>query len=203
MLGLLLFISFVLVVVVAIKIGKQDNSTTATTKTAQTQENAPQRGWQYMAYIGEVLRQAKERGDAETVQAATNLTYEGTMPQRKPDGTFTSIYNPVWDFNIAGINFRKGIKKYIGDFFGYIQPEPTNEYDPDAIAIYHSDGHHLGYIPADFTDDIRDLELPFPLKVFGWIEEDYDEDERRHYFRGTIYLEIEDKNATHPYLPRV
>ncbi len=201
MIEFLAFIAVIAIVVIAIKLGRQDNYVTAPSKAAQTQENAPQHGWQYMSLIGEVLRQAKERGDAETVQAATDLNYEGTMPKRKPDGTYTSIYNPVWDYNISGINYRKGIKKYVGEFFGYLQPEPTNEYDPEAIAIYHSDGHHLGYIPQNCTQDIHALDLPFPMTVFGYIEEDYDEDEHRRYFRGTIFLEITDPNATHPYDP--
>ena len=172
---------------------------------APIQQEKPklQRGWQYMYLIGEVKRQAEERGDTETVQQALDLTYNGTMPHTKPDNTFTSIYNPVWDFNIAGINFRKGIKKYVGPFFGYLRPEPTNEYDPDAIAIYHSDGHHLGYIPQNMTDDIRDCGLPFPIQIWGDIEEDYDYDEKRRFFRGTVWMEIPDPNATHPYNPQV
>lgn len=151
-----------------------------------------------MSLIGEVKRQAEERGDTDTVQAVLNMTYEAQLPMRKPDGSYSSIYNPLWDFNIAGINFRKGISKYVGDFFGYLQPEPTNQYDPDAIAIYHADGHHLGYIPANCTDDIRNLEMQFPLQVWGSIEEDYDYDERRKFYRGTVFFEVPDPNRLHP-----
>ena len=197
---LLIGIAVIIIVVVAIKLGKQDKSSTAP---VQPSQDKPQRGWQYMYLIGEVKRQAEERGDTETLQQALDLTYNGTMPHTKPDNTFTSIYNHVWDFNIAGINFRKGIKKYVGPFFGYLQPEPTNEYDPDAIAIYHSDGHHLGYIPQNMTDDIRDCGLPFPIQIWGDIEEDYDYDEKRRFFRGTVWMEIPDPNATHPYNPKV
>ena len=197
---LLIGIAVIIIVVVAIKLGKQDKSSTAP---VQPSQDKPQRGWQYMYLIGEVKRQAEERGDTETAKQALDLTYNGTMPHTKPDNTFTSIYNPVWDFNIAGINFRKGIKKYVGPFFGYLQPEPTNEYDPDAIAIYHSDGHHLGYIPQNMTDYIRDCGLPFPIQVWGDIEEDYDYDEKRRFFRGTVWMEIPDPNATRPYNPKV
>ena len=195
---LLIGISVIIIVIVAIKLGKQDK-----TLSAQPSQDKPQRGWQYMYLIGEVKRQAEERGDTETLQQALDLTYNGTMPHKKPNNTFTSIYNPVWDFNIAGINFRKGIKKYVGPFFGYLQPKPTNEYDPDAIAIYHSDGHHLGYIPQNMTDDIRDCGLPFPIQIWGDIEEDYDYDEKRRFFRGTVWMEIPDPNATRPYNPKV
>ena len=195
MLEFIVFIVFVAIIVIAVKIVKRNSAPDAV---AQPSQDKPQHGWQYMSLIGEVKRQAEERGDNETVQECLNLTYDEQMPIRKPDGSYTSIYNPIWDFNIAGINFRKGIKKYVGEFFGYIQPEPTNEYDPDAIAIYHSDGHHIGYIPADFTDDIRELGFSFPLQVFGYIEEDYDDDDKRHYFRGTVYIEIPDANRLHP-----
>lgn len=195
MLEFIIFIVFVSIIVIAVKIVKRNSASDGITHPSQ---DKPQHGWQYMSLIGEVKRQAEDRGDQETVHECTNLTYDAQMPIRKPDGSYTSIYNPLLDFTIAGINFRKGIKKYVGEFFGYIQPEPTNEYDPDAIAIYHSDGHHLGYIPADFTDYIRDLGMPFPLQLFGWIEEDYDEDDHRHYFRGTIYIEIPDVNRVHP-----
>lgn len=195
----MIFITLVVILlVVIIYMARKSNKEEQQTQSQPAQQDKPQHGLLYMSLIGEVKRQAEERGDKETVQECLNLTYDEQMPIRKPDGSYTSIYNPLLDFTIAGINFRKGIKKYVGEFFGYIQPEPTNEYDPDAIAIYHSDGHHLGYIPADFTDYIRDLGMPFPLQVFGWIEEDYDEDDHRHYFRGTIYIEIPDVNRVHP-----
>lgn len=151
----------------------------------------------------EVKRQAEERGDEETVNAVLNMTYNGTLPTQKPDGSYTCIYNPLWDFNLAGVNYRKNIRDYVGVFEGYLQPEPDNEYDPDAIAVYHANGHHLGYIPQNCTDDIRDLELPFPIAVFGEIEEGYDYDQNRNYFKGIVYLEVPDSNATHPYVARV
>lgn len=198
MLELLIFIAVVIIVVVAIKLGKQDND-------APAFQQLPKSAYQIKQEIllGEVLRQAKDRGDEDTVNAVDNMTYNGPMPKQKPDGTYTSIYNPVWDFNLAGVNYRKNIRNYVGAFEGYIEPEPTNEYDPDAIAVYHSDGHHLGYIPQNCTDDIRDLELPFPIAIFGEIEECYDYDQNRNYFKGIVYLEIPDPNAKHPYKPQV
>lgn len=130
------------------------------------------------------------RGDTATVQAVDNMTYTGPLPTRKPDMTFTAIGSVILDYNIAGINFRKGLSRYEGPFMGYILPEPFNAYDRNAIAIYHEDGKHLGYIPADETDDVRTLSLPFPITIWGEIERDYDFDERRTFYRGTIYLEL-------------
>ena len=119
----------------------------------------------------EVKRQAEERGDQATVQAALSMTYNGEMPIEKADGTYTSIYNEVCAYNIAGLYYRDNIHRYIGQFMGYIQPEPTNRYDPNAIAIYHSDGHHLGYISATRTSEVRGLCPSFPYPCFGVIDD--------------------------------
>ena len=56
------------------------------------------------------------------------------------------------------------------------------------IAIYANDGHHLGYIPAYETDDVRALGRPFPIPVSGHIDEAYDDDESRRFFVGVVYL---------------
>lgn len=93
-------------------------------------------------------------------------------------------------FHIAGINFRKNVKDYVGKFTGYIQSEPTNAYDPYAIAVYADDGHHLGYIPADDTYEVRDLGLYFPIAVWGEIEECYDYERSRDYFKGLVYIDV-------------
>ena len=83
------------------------------------------------------------------------------------------------DFNIAGINYRKGIKNYVGTFEGRLIPEPNNEYDPYAIRVEHSDGHHLGYIPSDETDYLRNLvDNKFPVICKGEITEETDYDEK-------------------------
>jgi hypothetical protein len=34
-------------------------------------------------------------------------------------------------------------------------PEPSNPYDSNAIKILAADGHHVGYVPKDTTDEIR------------------------------------------------
>lgn len=145
---------------------------------------------QYLLRLKEVRRQAELRGDTATIQAVDNMTYTGPLPTRKPDMTFTAIGATILEYNVAGINFRKGLARYEGPFMGYMLPEPSNAYDPNAIAIYHEDGKHLGYIPSDETDDIRALSLPFPITIWGEIEKDYDFDERRTFYRGTIYIEL-------------
>lgn len=189
MLELLLIIAVIIIVIVAIKLGKQDN-------TVPTFQQLPKSGYQimYEKKLAEVKRQAEERGDEGILNAIDNDAYSGKMPELKPDGSYSSIYNIIVKYDIAGANYRKNINDYVGDFFGYIQPEPTNEHDSNAIAIYHSDGHHVGYIPAADTDDVRELGLPFPIDVWGSIEKNYDYDKNRNNFGGTIYIEISKNN---------
>ena len=143
-----------------------------------------------MMLLMEVKRQAEERSDEDTVNAVLNMTYDGPMPVLQEDGTYSSVYSSYMKFGIAGINFRKGIADYVGKTRGYINPEPTNRHDPNAIAIYCEDGHHLGYIPIDETDDVRDLGKEFPIPVYVEIEEDFDYDENRKYYHGEIMIEL-------------
>ena len=137
----------------------------------------------------EVKRQAEERGDSDTVQAVTNMTYDGPLPEKLPDGSYTRLYE-LQDYNIAGINYRENIAAYLGDFEGYLKPDHDNEHDPNAIAVYARDGHHLGFIPAGCTDNIRALGKPFPMPITGTIEQEHDDIEDRYYFVGTIFLYV-------------
>ena len=67
------------------------------------------------------------------------------------------------EFNIAGIDYRESIDNYLGEFIGTLEAEPTNEYDPNAIKVLATDGHHVGYVPADMTEEIRtNTDLPCP-----------------------------------------
>lgn len=90
--------------------------------------------------LTEVKRQAEAVGDSATAQAVLGMTYDGKIPIEKPDGTYTNIYKHVLSYFISGINYRDHINRYVGSFMGYLQPEPDNPYDPNAIAIHHSDG---------------------------------------------------------------
>lgn len=144
---------------------------------------------QKMMLLMEVKRQAEARGDQETARACLNMTYDGPLPWRKEDGTYSCVYE-LQDYNISGINYRENITAYLGDFEGYLKPDPENEHDPDAIAVYARDGHHLGFIPAGCTDNIRALGKPFPMPITGTIEQEHDDIEDRYYFVGTIFLYV-------------
>lgn len=140
--------------------------------------------------LGKAREQAKAVGDEKTVQQTLDMTYEGPLPLEKPDGTYTSIYNTIETFDIAGINFRTNIDKYVGDWMGYLDPEPTNKYDPNAIAIFHQYGHHLGYIPGVSTEHVRSLFSTFPVRCWGSIERCMDTTTNRPFFVGMIYVEV-------------
>lgn len=79
----------------------------------------------------------------------------------KDKGYHTSVWPKdhsqfdIVEFPIAGISHRENIAKYIGEFIGRLEPEPTNAYDPNAIKILAPDGHHVGYVPKYMTAEIR------------------------------------------------
>lgn len=74
----------------------------------------------------------------------------------------------VVEFSIAGISHRDGIDDYIGEFVGILQPEPTNPYDPNAIKVLAKDGHHVGYVPKDQTQYVRDF-ATLPCRCYCYI----------------------------------
>ena len=186
-------IFIIVLVILFVKVYKSANS-----EQTYTQLPNPARE-QDKALLAEVKRQAEEHNDQDTILAVLNNTYNGPMPELKQDGSYTSIYVTYLRYKIAGINHRKRIMDYVGKCKGYIQPEPTNKYDTNAIAIYAEDGHHLGYIPQAETQEVRDLGLPFPIEVYCEIEEDYDYDDSRRFYVGHILIEQPEKaSPAHP-----
>ena len=76
----------------------------------------------------------------------------------------------IVDFNIAGMSYSENIHDYLGEFKGTLKAEPTNAYDPNAIKVLAYDGHHLGYVPADMTSEIRN-NATLPCQCFCYIGE--------------------------------
>jgi hypothetical protein len=74
----------------------------------------------------------------------------------------------IVEFNIAGMSHRDNIDNYLGEFKGTLEAEPTNSYDPNAIKVLAPDGHHVGYVPADMTSEIRN-EATLPCPCFCYI----------------------------------
>ena len=72
------------------------------------------------------------------------------------------------EFNIAGMSHRDNIDDYLGEHAGTLEAEPTNEYDRNAIKVLAEDGHHVGYVPKDMTDDVRKF-TPLPCTCYFYI----------------------------------
>ena len=181
MIELLVFVGVIILVVVAIKLGRQDNAPSA------RPSGLPDG-------LKMARKHAVESGDTEAVQAIDNGTYKELLEHRAD--AYESKIAPsieIYQYSIAGINYRKGIAAYLGRSTGYIKPEPTNRHDPNAIAVYADDGHHLGYIPATDTYEVHSLRLKFPIPVSVDIEECYDDDDRR-FFVGTVTIQVKSKN---------
>ena len=71
-------------------------------------------------------QRAEQNGDTEAVQAIDNGTYKELLEQRA--AARESKIAPgieIYQYSIAGINYRKGIAAYIGHSTGYIKPEPS------------------------------------------------------------------------------
>ena len=181
MIELLVFVGVIILVVVAIKLGKQDNVP------AVRPSGLPDG-------LKMARQRAIESGDTEAVQAIDDGTYKELLERRA--AARESKIAPgieIYQYSIAGINYRKGIAAYLGRSTGYIKPEPTNRHDPNAIAVYADDGHHIGYIPATDTYEIYQLHLRFPIPVSIHIEKCYDGDDRC-FFVGTVTIQVKSKN---------
>ena len=74
------------------------------------------------------------------------------------------------EFEIAGMSYRDDIDDYVGEHAGTLEPEPDNEYDPNAIKVLAADGHHVGYVPKDMTAQVRKF-TTLPCKCYFYIGE--------------------------------
>lgn len=142
----------------------------------------------------EAIRQADEAWDWDTHNAIVAGTYSGLLPELIFDGHWTDLYPDIYHTSVAGINFRRGIKDLAGTTFdATLVAEPNNKHDPNAIKIVSFDGRHLGYIPADETEDVRHFisgDLPHPCRVHvdEGEEENYDTGRIRHYLVGRVNI---------------
>ena len=84
------------------------------------------------------------------------------------------------EFNIAGISYRENITSYLGENEGILVEEPTNQYDPNAIKILANDTHHIGYVPRDQTQYVRQF-TTLPCKCYFFIGIRFDEDTPQYY----------------------
>ena len=84
-------------------------------------------------------------------------------PKNQPTGGYI-------EFNIAGISYCGDLTDYLGEFIAILDPDPSNPYDANAIKILAPDGHHVGYVPRDFTDAVRDVSH-LPCSCYAYIGE--------------------------------
>lgn len=89
------------------------------------------------------------------------------------------------EFSIAGTNYRKNLMKYTGEFKGRLEEEPTNAYDPHAIKVLAEDGHHVGYVPKDMTDRIREF-MPLPCTCYCYLHRR--RENGKYIFWGSAYI---------------
>lgn len=186
MIELLALVFVIVIVIVAVRLGRQDNEPSTPTS---------HRAGGLSDGLAFARQHAEQTGDTEAVQAIDSGTYKELLDQRAADRE--SKIAPgieIYQYSIAGINYRKGIASYLGRSTGFIKPEPTNRHDPNAIAVYAEDGHHLGYIPATDTYDVHSLRLRFPIPVSVDIEECYDSDEDRRFYVGEVSFQVKTKN---------
>lgn len=74
------------------------------------------------------------------------------------------------EFNIAGITHGEHIDNHIGEFVATLEPDPTNPYDANAIKIVTRNGHRVGYVPKDMTEEVRKF-TQLPCKCYCFIGE--------------------------------
>jgi Na+-transporting methylmalonyl-CoA/oxaloacetate decarboxylase gamma subunit len=144
---------------------------------------------QRLLALTEAATQAKESGHDDVYQAVMANTYDGPLPERRSDGAWTSIFDDMRILSIAGINHRKNINLYKGRNTVALVPEPSNEFDPNAIKVIAEDGHHLGYIHQHQTDMVRSWARDqFPFYCVAMIKEHEDEMDKHHFYTGYIYF---------------
>jgi hypothetical protein len=149
----------------------------------------PEEESRVMAEKIQVMIQAGIVGDEATVKAINDGTYDGPWPVKRADSGYLSLYDTLRILKIAGINHRQNIGQYTGRTECALVPEPTNQFDPNAIKIVAEDSHHLGYIEAHQTDFVRSLALnSFPYRCTCIIDEHEDEFDGHKFYTGFVYI---------------
>ena len=59
------------------------------------------------------------------------------------------------EFNVAGITHGEHIDDHLGEFVATLEPDPSNPYDAQAIKILARNGDRIGYVPKDWTGEVR------------------------------------------------
>lgn len=103
----------------------------------------------------------KEKAIAKEVNEATGNSYS------KEDYKWFDS-DETLDFYVAGVRHENRQELLKSDLFEKsgsgitLVPEPDNPHDPNAIKVVHHAIGCIGYVPADFTDEVRDYIKDFP-----------------------------------------
>lgn len=138
----------------------------------------------------ETIRQARLVGDELTIDEVLADNYKGPLPQLwSNEEAFSSIYpDRLLIFSVAGINYAKNIRAYVGEFRGALLPDPKNDFDPEAIKIVVEDGHHIGFVPQTMTGEVRSFAGHPDVSDTNW----------RHYVTGRIEEREDDSEPEKP-----
>lgn len=122
-------------------------------------------------------KQSPNKDDSSTVKVSKPCkpTKPSPVSSGIPDIKFRgvevenfSMYMEGFSTYIAGINFRCYARD-VGGFLGYAAPEPDNEYDTNAVAIYRNDGKLLGYIPKKDNREFKEWSSSCTVPCVGYI----------------------------------
>lgn len=125
-----------------------------------------------IAFIGLLVTIAANVGEKQVQESEPQQTEVTTVVSSGNDFALDDVKIAMC-FNIAGINMHECTLDYVGPFEGYIEAEPDNAYDHNAIKVMHRDGAKLGYIKAVETESVRKLfggKLDYPWPVVGYVK---------------------------------
>lgn len=97
-------------------------------------------------------RQLKKRKEVEELNSVAaeeeEVSSEPTPPERD-----------VFSFRLAGLYYRsdeaqKRARELMSNESVFLEKDPTNPHDPNAIRVYSDDHVHLGYVPRHLCSEI-------------------------------------------------
>ena len=84
----------------------------------------------------------------------TGISIKQTNPYQNDYIKLEVVYSGKYvRFDIAGLKYRSGISRCLGEFDGALVAEPDNPHDPQAVKIIHPNGTHVGYVPRNVNGD--------------------------------------------------
>lgn len=94
------------------------------------------------------LKKHKEVDELSSVAAEEDVSSEPTPPVRG-----------VLSFELAGLYYcskkaKERARELMSNESVFLEKDPTNPHDPNAIRVYSYDDVHLGYVPKDLCSEI-------------------------------------------------